>query len=216
MKKFISNSSLDAKLFDILLSPSSLSGFLAGIAAIGFVAFVIISANYRGSNTELQVFQYQASQSTIPAQTIGHALDSNNIVSNLPLLLFWALVGFVVYLFAINIVSSVKGAAELKNEIENYTNLNRRQIVLEVLQKLLIRLIVLLVWVPYINLFFHQLVPYVATLGVVASLHLLSVTGVSCTLLALIVLFVGLHVHAILLRLLVLKPRVFGATYTDF
>ena len=216
MKHFANNSNLDAKLFGILLSPSLLSTFVGGVISIGLVVFSIASSHYRGSSTRLLFLNFNADQSHSSAQAIGRTLDSNKFISNLPLLLFWCLVGFVVYMFAVNIFGVVQRAAELGDELNNFTNLNRGQIIRESLEKLGIRLVVIAVWIPYILLFFHHIIPYVIGLALAASPELTSASGVGYVILAPVVLAISLHVHTVLLRLLVLRPRLFShALYVD-
>ncbi len=213
MKHFANNSNLDARLFGILLSPSLLSAFISIVLSVGLVVFSIVSSHYQGSSTRLLFMKFnadQALQSHNSAQAIGRTLDSNKLISNLPLLLFWCLVGFVVYMFAINIFGVVQRVAELGDELNNFTNMNRGQIIRESLEKLGIRLVVIVVWIPYILLFFHHIVPYVIELALVASSNLASVTGVGYVVLATVVLAISLHVHTVLLRLLVLRPRLFS------
>jgi hypothetical protein len=210
MKHFANDSNLDTRLFGILLSPSLLSAFVIIVLSIGLVVFSIISSHYKGSSTRLLFLKFNADQSHSSAQAIGRTLDSNKFISNLPLLLFWCLVGFVVYMFAVNIFGAVQRAAELGDELNHFTNMNRGQIVRESLEKLCIRLVVIVVWIPYILLFFHHIVPYVIGLALAASPDLASVTGVGYVVLAPIVLSVSLHVHTVLLRLLVLRPRLFS------
>jgi flagellar biosynthesis protein FlhB len=213
MKHFANNSNLDARLFGILLSPSLLSAFVSIVLSIGLVAFSIVSSRYKGSSTRLLFLNFnadQSHQSHSSAQAIGRTLDSNKFISNLPLLLFWCLVGFVVYMFAVNIFGAVQRAAELGDELNHFTNMNRGQIIRESLEKLGIRLVVIVVWIPYILLFFHHIVPYVIGLALAASPNLASAAGVGYVILAPVVLAVSLHVHTVLLRLLVLRPRLFS------
>ena len=136
MKHFANNSNLDGRLFGILLRPSFLSAFIGIVLSIGLVAFSIISSHYKGSSTRLLFLKFNADQSHGSAQAIGRTLDSNKFISNLPLLLFWCLVGFVVYMFAVNIFGVVQRAAELGDELNHFTNLNRGQIIRESLEKL--------------------------------------------------------------------------------
>jgi len=206
MKHFANDSDLDATLFGVLISPSWLSGFLSLLASLGIVTFSIVSAHYQGSNAKLQFLKYNAAGHG-STQSIAQTLDRNVFISNLPLLLFWCLVGFVVYMFAANVVSAVQQAAEFRQELDHYANLNRRQMIRYALEKLAIRLAVLVLWVPYILMFFGRIVPYVIASALASSPQVASPSGLSYAILAIVVGFVTIHVHVVLLRLLALRPR---------
>jgi hypothetical protein len=209
MNHFANNSNLDRQLFGILLSPSWLSGFMSAFISIGVVVVTMVSASYSASDTRLQFMKFHLERSQASSGAIGHALDSNKFIGNLPLLLFWCLMGFVVYMFAINVVGAIHQAAELNDELAHFTHLNRRQIIGQAIEKLLIRLIVLAVWIPYIIVFFHHIVPF-SVASALAALPILYVV------LAVVVLFAALQIHVILLRLLALRPRLFSnAVYTS-
>ena len=216
MKHFAQDSELNSKLIGLLLRPSWLSGLIAGLGSAGLIVFSIVSSHYNGSNARLQFLNYKAADGGATSQAIGRTLDSNKLISNLPLLLFWMLIGLIVYLFAANVVNLIRETRELNVELASYTNVNRRTVIRDALEKLLIRLVVVAVWVPYILFFFHTLVPYVIALALAASPQLASVVGIEYIVLAFTVLFFGLHMHTLLVRLLLLKPRLFSrALYVD-
>jgi hypothetical protein len=207
MKHFANDSDMDFQLFGILLSPSWLSGLLTAIASLGLVAFSIISSHYNGSNAQLQFLKFNAGRSHDSTRAIGHTLDKNAIISNLPLMLFWCIVGFIVYMFANNVMVAIQQAAEFRQELDHYANLNRRQLIVHAIEKLGIRLMVLIIWVPYILVFFHVIVPYIIALSLAASPALASPSGISYFILASVVMFVSVHIHVVMLRLLALRPR---------
>jgi hypothetical protein len=216
MNHFANNSNLDRQLFGILLSPSWLSGFVSAFISIGVVVVTMVSASYSASDTRLQFMKFHLERSQASSGAIGHALDSNKFIGNLPLLLFWCLMGFVVYMFAINVVGAIHQAAELNDELAHFTHLNRRQIIGQAIEKLLIRLIVLAVWIPYIIVFFHHIVPFSVASALAALPILYTPTGIYYVVLAVVVLFAALQIHVILLRLLALRPRLFSnAVYTS-
>ncbi len=74
-----------------------------------------------------------------------------------------------------------------------------------------IRLIVFVVWFLYMTLFFRLFVPYTAAAAHLAAARFMSPAGLGYAAMAVAVLAVGLHVHVVLCRLLLLKVRVFGA-----
>ncbi len=212
MKHFSHNSSTDARLLDSLLLPSLLSAWVLGLASIGLVAFVPLSLFYKSSALRLQLLDFQTTQAHASIQAVAHKLDSNAFISNLPLFLFWCLVGFIVYMFAVNIYGVAERTAEVLDEFNNYVHINRQQLVRDSLEKLALRASVVILWVPYILLFFHHIIPYVIVLSLAAADNLLSWAGLGSLLLAMVILFLALHVHTLLLRLLMLRTRVFSGT----
>ena len=216
MKHFAHNSNTDEKLFILLLKPSILSAFVSIVAATGLVAATIIGSHYRSSDTRLQLLKYLHSSDGLSIHNAQHALDSNRVISNLPLLLFWILVGFVVYLCAINLYGLLREAADLREELTDNINTGRGAVIREVLEKLAIRIVVLAVSVPYILVFFHRLLPYAVALSLAASSQLTKLQGIEYEVLAFSLVVGGMHVFVILLRLLALRPRLLSrALYVD-
>lgn len=206
MSHFANNHNLDLQLFGILLRPSALSGFVSLFSAITTVAYTAVSNVYNGSFTLAQG-NYNS---------IGNKLDSNQFVSNLPLLTFWLLVGVVVYMFATNIVGAIHSAAELEAELSHFTNMNRKNLVFIAVQKLSIRIIGLGLWIFYMLYFLHTTIPYVLALSVKGTTLTSPLRGVEYFVLAVLILSLSLHVHAILLRIIALRPRIFSsALYVD-
>ncbi len=216
MKHFAHNSNTDQELFKILLMPSVLSFFVSLALAIGLVAATVFGSHYRSSDTRLQLLKYLHSSNGLSVQNAQHALDSNRLISNLPLLLFWILVGLIVYLCAINLFGLVREAADLRQELTDNVNAGRSSVIREVVEKLAIRIVVLAVTVPYILVFFHRALPYAVALSLAASNQLTKLQGIECIMLALVLIIVCVHVFVILLRLLALRPRLLSrAVYVD-
>ncbi|HET9174446.1 MAG TPA: hypothetical protein VFN56_04155 [Candidatus Saccharimonadales bacterium] len=204
------------KQLTILLAPSWLSGLVV-VAASGIVTIgTIVLSNYQGSTLQQQLFEARAGQSTasvLGIQTITDNLAQNRIVNNLPLFLFWAGLGVIVYLFVVAIWNSISTAAKLREEM-NYVHASRHALMLQEAQHTIFRLIVLGVWLIYVRVFLRALLPY----GLAAAhtaVHL-SVRTVGYGLLSFVVIALALHVHVILLRLVLLRLRAVGAVTSDY
>jgi len=192
--------------------PSWLSGLIAGVVSLAGVAGTIVVTNYEVSNLRQQVFEAKNSGSPVPGfdyQAITAHIAQNQVISNLPLFLFWAALGVVVYLLAASLWSGLASAEELREEMD-YVNAPRQWILRTILIHLTIRLMVLVLWVIYLQVFLKILLPYVLAAAHVAATSSLSFSGIGFALLALAVGFLAVHVHTVLLRLLLLKVRVFG------
>jgi hypothetical protein len=195
------------------LLPSWLSGLVAGVVSLAAVAGTIIVTNYEVSGLRQEIFEAQNSGTGVQGfdyQAITNHLAQNQLISNLPLFLFWAALGVVVYLLATGLWSGLANAEELREELD-YVNAPRQWILRTILIHLTVRLMVLVLWVIYLQIFLRILLPYVLAAAHVAATSLLSFSGIGYALLALVVGLLALHVHVVLLRLLLLKVRVFGA-----
>jgi len=195
------------------LLPSWLSGLVAGVVSLAAVAGTIIVTNYEVSGLRQEIFEAQNSGTAVQGfdyQAITNHLAQNQLISNLPLFLFWAALGVVVYLLATGLWSGLANAEELREELD-YVNAPRQWILRTILIHLTVRLMVLVLWVIYLQIFLRILLPYALAAAHVAATSLLSFSGIGYALLALVAGLLAIHVHVVLLRLLLLKVRVFGA-----
>lgn len=198
----------------LLLQPSWLSGLIAGFASLAVVGGMVIVSNYQGSSLQQELFEAKAGQSTASVlgfRTITDNLASNSVVSNLPLFLFWAALGVIVYFFAVSLWEVFGKAEELREELD-YVNAPKKHLVRTVILHLLVRLLCLGIWLAYLQLFLRVILPYVLAAAHVAAVNLVSASGIGYTLLALAMLFVALQAHVVFLRLVWLRLRVFGGT----
>jgi hypothetical protein len=215
MRHSLNGSNLDKKLFGVLLTPSWLSGVIVVTAGLVTAAGTILSAHYQDSSLRLDYLTYQAGQSAGNYQAVSSGLQANQYIADLPLFILWGLVGIVAYFFTMNLIAAARGAVGLKQEL-GYAHVNRFQLIWTAAQHLLVRLVVLALWVPYILVFFHRLVPYCVASALAGSAQLATPLGVAYVALAAVVMTVALHLHTVLLRLLFLRPRLFSqALYVD-
>jgi len=192
-----------------------LSGLLAGFVSLAVVVATLIISNYQGSSLQQELFEAKAGHSTASVlgfQTITDNLADNKVVSNLPLFLFWAALGVIIYLFATSCWEIFDKAEELREELE-YVNAPRRHMLRNTFVSLLLRLVFLVLWLGYLRLFLQVILPYVLAAVHVAAIDLVSVTGAGYILLSLIILFIALQINVIFLRMIWLRLRLFGETY---
>jgi len=200
------NLQLEWDLLGILLTPSWLSGIISAVAGIAVAVVPITLSHYRGSGVEFEYLQYHSGQSSFSA--VSHGLLSNSVVANLPLIIFWALLGLVVYQFAMSTFRAIQNAAEVTAQL-TYVHASRSKLMALALTHLLIRLGVAVLWLPYILVFFHQLLPYCISAALAGSAEISTVNGPLYIGLAVVVMTAAVHLHVVLLRLLLLKPRLF-------
>ena len=176
----------------ILLQPSWLSGLLAGFASVAVVVATLIISNYQGSSLQQELFEAKAGHGTASVlgfQTITDNLSANKAVSNLPLFLFWAALGVIIYLFATSVWEVFSKAEELREEFE-YVNAPKRHMLRDTLVSLLLRLVFLVLWLGYLRLFLQVILPYVLAAAHVAAIDLVSANGVGYVLLFIVGCFI--------------------------
>lgn len=215
MKKIFNTDDTDSRLLTMLVTPSWLSGVVAVVGALGIIIGTMLSAQFEGSSLQAEYLKYQSTASPANYNDATDNFFGSGFINNLPLLIFWALIGVVVYLFAVSIFNAVRHTAELKGELE-YANVNRRSLLMQAGMHLAIRLVALIVWVAYINFFLHQIVPYCMAATLAGMSQITTWQGIGFIILAAVVLVLAIHLHAIMLRLIVLRPRIFTkALYVD-
>lgn len=196
---------INHRLLGILLTPSWLSTLIVLTAATGITGGVIAISHFSGSDIQALYSSYQANKAQQGLLESYRTDKLHAIISAAPLMVFWSLIGLVVYLLATNIVGSIKQAGEMKNELD-YVNIDRTQLLRTAGLHFLVRVIVMAVWLPYIFFFFHHVLPYVITAATVGAL--LTIDNILYIALAIFVMSFALHIHVILLRLLLLRPRI--------
>jgi hypothetical protein len=190
-----------------VLTPSILSGTITAIAGFTVVAVPVI-ASYGHDSFVFQSLFAARDLSTPTYHQITDKMAQNAAVSNAPLILFWAAVGLIVYMIAAEIVKSFGDGANLIKELD-YVNVKRSDIIRSEAQKLLYRAGVLIAWLVYLRVFIKMLIPYAIAMAYAARLNglvidTLQVAG------ALGLVFIGIHLQVVFLRLLLLKTRVFN------
>lgn len=196
----------------LLLLPSWVVNFVGVAVGVLTTGATIVLSHYQGSELQRQIFEVQANaQPGAEAdsyQTIASNFSDNQFVGALPLLLVWAAVGLAVYFFANSIVRSFSQAAELRDEL-NYVHVSRQQRLHEALQHFGIRVAAVIGWFIFIKVSLSVLIPYALASAKVAA-DSWSFANVGYAVLAAGVLYVTVCVHAVFLRLIALKPRLFG------
>ena len=215
MKNNPTNLNLDTRLFGILIMPSWLSGIIDVIIGLVVVIGTIFLSRYQGSSVRVDYLNYLSGNQSQLYKDVNTGILSNQFVSNLPLILFWGLIGIIVYLFATNIFAAVRNTAQLRSELE-YANVDRHSLLVQAGQHLVIRIVVLVAWILYIRFFFYHVLPYCIAATLAGLSQVTTPLGIGYIVLAFVVMIVALHIHTIMLRLLLLKPRLFTkALYVD-
>lgn len=196
----------------LLLTPSWLVSVLATTVAIVATAGVIVASRYQGSQLRQIFFEVQSSDPSASAggiyRDITANVSDNQFLGALPLLLFWAGIGLIVYFVAIAIAKAFGEIVEISNEFD-YVHVSRRDLIRQELLKLGIRVSAVIGWLIFIKLTIAVFMPYALAAANIAS-QSLSFESVLYVLLSVAVIYVVISIHAVFLRLIALKPRLFG------
>ena len=195
----------------LILTPSWVSGLLITVFSLAVVGAAYFKA--ATTNGPLQEgFQGLQMISRAVFYPLYHAvtntLSVNSFASNLPLLLFWAVVGAVVYLVAVRVSAGFSETAALEQTM-TYTNVGRGSLIRSLAITFIIRLVTIFVWFVFWALFVKAIVPFVLSKAVVAAAET-SPSSLISFLIAFGVLVVSLHAHTVFIRLIALRARLFS------
>jgi hypothetical protein len=190
-----------------VITPSVFSGLVTGIASISITAFAVVASF--GSNGILLQGLFAANNLSAPTyHQITDNLARNTVISNIPLFIFWAAVGLIVYLFAINIVKAFGSGVLLEEEL-SYVNSQRSKLIKFEIMVACIRAAILVGWLLYVQVFMRLLLPYALAVAQAVRMND-ALFGTVQVCIAVLLLFVSIHLNLVLLRLFLLKTRVFA------
>lgn len=193
-----------------LVTPSwvvSLIGVTLGILITGAT---IVLSQYRGSELSRQIFEIQkeGGVSSGVVDSVSANIADNSFLNALPLLLVWAGAGLVVYFLASAIIRAFSQAAQLHEELE-YVHVTRQERIREALLHLGLRVLVLVGWFIFLQVTLKALIPYVLAAANIASDEF-SLQSIAYAALAIAITYATVWVHAVFMRLIMLRARIFG------
>ena len=195
-----------------LLTPSWVVSVVGATIGVLGTAAVIVLTRYQASDLRLQVFDVQSKAE--PASTadiyknVGNWVADNSVLSAAPMLIVWTCVGLGIYFLAISVVNAFSKAAELREELE-YVHASRHSEIREALTHFAVRAVSIVGWFLFIKLSLAVIIPYALALASIASTQL-NLLNVWYALSAVGIIYLNVYVHAVFLRLIFLKPRLFG------
>lgn len=196
-----------------ILAPTWVVNFIGITIGILATGFVIVSSQYWGSDLRRQIFEtqdsVQSSSASATYQDVAANFASNSFLGQLPLLVTWACVGLIVYFFAMAIVRSLGNVVTMREEL-TFVNAAREDTLRRAWQSLAIRVAATIGWVIFIRLSLTYIVPYALAAANAASTGW-TLMNAGLAVLAVIILYVDVYIHAIFLRLVLLRTRVFGS-----
>ena len=205
-----------SRLASILLSPSLLSA----TASIALSALVlgVSSWSYIKPDNGLYDYLFGPYGLTTIMQNSTNALSAVNgafsspTAYNVAVALFALFIGLLVYVFleGMDHVATKTSGAFQEVELIN-DRVTRKKAERQAELRLGLRVATLIIWILYLIFFARVIVPACILIGRLDTSHyLLTWHNVISPLIGLVLLFAAMHVHVICMRLLVLRPRMFG------
>lgn len=200
----------ETRLFALLVSPSALSFTLTCL----FALVVLIGASWSYVSS-LPFFSTYLSGS-YGFSSLLHELNialgaafNSNLSYNIAVICFALLVGLTIYIFVESIRHMVSEAHTAINEI-NYAGQAARSVERTIGLRIGLRAASAFVWLGYTILFFEAILPFCASIITKADGDTPPMVAVR-NLVLFIILLLASHIHVLFIRLLVLRPRLFGS-----
>ncbi len=193
--------------------PSWASGFLAVTVSILLIGLTVVLTHFGDTVQQSALgLQHAYSQSSIGARAImvSNNFASNSILNNVLIFLLWGSIGLMVYSVVQASVTELKRANNVIQEL-HYINADRRTILRETFIRECIKIIAFVCFWLLLRYTVFKLVPYTIAVSHTLALHPAALTPwLRCAYVALLCILT-LHFLTVLLRLTLLRPRLFGA-----
>jgi hypothetical protein len=208
-----SGASVDVKLLGIYLSPSWLSGLITLLTGIMILGGTVLLTHVGTSIQQSLLGLHDAyTQSSIgfSVDTISNKFAQNVALNNVLLFLMWGSVGLVVYSIVQGVANELKQADRLLRRLYD-APASRAGIIRNVISHIVIRLGALACWWALFRFTIYKLLPYAIGASHASALHLTNASGWWHSLLGAIALMLSVYVLTVLLRLVMLRPRLFSS-----
>jgi hypothetical protein len=200
----------DLRLFRMLMTPSPSSFVVCCL----FAALTLLASSWSQLSSLPLLAPYISGDYSFTRlfQDLNGGLSdlfSSNLAYNIAVIVFAIIFGISVYFVAENVRHMVNEAYTTYNEME-YASDERSRMAVErsVGLRVVLRAATAFVWFAYVLFFLNIIVPYCTSL-VSKGQHLFDASPVHIVL-AFVLLTLAAHLHVIFVRLVVLRPRLFG------
>jgi hypothetical protein len=204
------------QLSGLLLRPSLCSSILCTLGAVG----VVIAANWTFVLENILLYDYffaheglVTTLQTTPdgGSAISEALTSKSLAHNAAILGGALLAGVGLYVIVRVLVSLVNSISMTLKEMNAVEGPAKHAVEHELEKRIGIRALVALVWIAFTFISVKVVLPFCILASEVGLDEKKSVgEGIGYVFFAIVLTFVTLHLHVILARLLLLRPRIFG------
>src|SRR5688572_18131033 len=200
----------------LFIRPSLFSGF----AIVAVVVFLALSGAYdlyksypfiRDYSYSLELIRSSVSSEDSAWSAVKGTVFSSPVINQAIFIGFWSLVGFISYSICFGLYYWFKDTKEQLriHSFDSKASTDKTRKVLGLVNKVFLRLVITVAWIIYSVIYAQFIVP-VSTIGFSTVESNGWTAGWFHILLGFILLLVTTHLHVIFLRLLMLRPRVFG------
>ncbi len=201
--------------FRKLLQPSfmgSLISIATALAIVGTTMYTIVSRtdvfNYYFPDLAGKDIAFYDNY-----QRVSDAINSNDLVGNGVIFIIWAIIGLALYYIIIGIIVATTDARQFLDHL-SYVHTNKVIEWHDALIGLLLRVIAMISLIGFIDLFMTHFLPYCLSL-VKNALVETGYVSILDTLQAVVIIALSIHIVVILVRLFLLRVRIFFGKY-DF
>jgi hypothetical protein len=209
--KAAANRRYDWQLFRLLITPSWLSILGSLLISAAITLFLLVQGQYEGSELQRQFLAWQQSAdgggSLMQAVTSQHYVAISKAVSTIQLFIFWYVVGLVLYALGSGIYGAVQEIRLIKNDL-GYVNADRHRIFKNAAEQIARQLGALFAWLLLAIATLKVAVPYAFGTINIANEYLPSKEAVGLLLVTPVALAFLMHLHIVLIRLFLGRPRV--------
>jgi hypothetical protein len=199
----------------LLLTPSLSSSVL--VTAV--TGLVLAGAAFSYAAKSGQLYQYlfgpgssaaliESSRSSVEA--FGNTVFGNDALNRILFFVFWMVIGLLSYLLMTGLGAGLSSAHDLLHELHETDK--KSFLAKRVKRQVALRAATAGLWFIYVIFFFTILLPFAILAGRIAAGDLVSPTGPLYALISIVVLWLSLHLHIVLARLFMLRPRLFGGS----
>lgn len=201
----------DLKLLGLVISPSWLSALIGIVAGLVVCVGVIAVFTANDSTIQRQLVSWQQSQPVQAPQPYvpDPAANKPTLKNSWTLLIVWSVIGLVVYIIAGSIIHSL-GKAKQLHESLGYVNANPDKMIKLEAEHILLRVLAAISLGILISVFIKTVLPYSITAAHASAADVLSLDGLLYALLSFAMVFAGLHLVTIFLRLSLGRIRLFS------
>lgn len=207
----IRNSS-DARLFVAFLMPSWLSGLIAVAVGVSILGGTIALTHLGGTVQQGLLGLGQAYQGTSiggEVHSVSTKFTSNSYLNNGLLFVLWGTIGLVVYSIAQSAVNEIRNANELIRELD-FVHADRHAMIMNAVLRGVVRFGGLIAWAVLMRYTLYKFIPYTIAAVHNTALRLTSVSDWERSLLATLGCMVCVQILIVLLRLAMMRTRLFG------
>ncbi|HEX8390099.1 MAG TPA: hypothetical protein VF597_01630 [Candidatus Saccharimonadales bacterium] len=196
-----------------VLTPSWYGGLFTALVSAGAVAAAVVPKLYAGSWVAiyLNTDQFDASVNQTNFDEISRAVNTSNFVADASIFVLWAITGLALFFVVSSIARSLHNTFVVV-ELFDFFRRDRKAIEREAIAHTALRLVALLGIYGLYQIAIHYILPYCLMAGQVAASEPLP-QQLGYLVLLFFVIALTLHLFLILVRLVMLRPRLFQSAY---